>query len=558
MTKRKILSYILIPILSVYLLLCNLSIISFADVPSAQKVVSHTGSWDSYGLNITGLGKYYTLEDSTGLESSTYAAPKYFYTRDGITFTDLVGINLVINQLNKVVGVILPNGTINDFYTYFFTKVGLTNDDGYAQGGLYDSEDNFIGYALNDISGCYYSKLNGNTQVSVPSYFPNNIYNVLVDYNDDLPPYIKFYPLSSSNVLNKLNISTNSYQQNTFNSDLITYGVLYSCGWDTYWKQFKFTNNTSNMYYSYSADIKYHVATNSTGYSQHSYADFCKDFNLTGNSNELSFGQLSSSFGLAYKFYDSELNAISTLNTKLVGTDSVTDSTTTIYSGPAYGHTTVINTIGNPGNNNSFIQAMISSEPIYIYKDVNTIGLLNNKTYVPEILTTNKYTTYNTTNDNSNFTTTNNIDNSVTNNDTIYTESTQNFSEYIDNSIIDNSSVTTNVTNITNNYYGNSGSGEGGDNEGGGSSSDGVLDTLMEGLLAFFNAIGRVLATVFTGLLDMFTTVLDAIASLTTDLTGVTDFFGSLFSWLPDPIPQVLGIGISVCILCAVIRFIRG
>lgn len=556
MTKRRLLTYFLIPILSVYLFICNLSIMSFADVPSTQKVVSHTGTWSSYGLNITGLGKYYTLEDSTGLENSTYNAPKYFYTRDGVTFTDLVGINLVINQLNKVVGVILPNGTINDFYTYFFTKIGLTNDDGFAQGGLYDSENNFIGYALNDISGCYYSKLNGNNQVSVPSYFPNNIYNVLVDYNDDLPPYIKFYPLSGSNVLSNLNISLNEYQNNTFNSDLSTYGILYSCGWDTYWRQFKFTNNTSNLFYSYNSDIKYHVASNSTGYSQNTYAQFCKKFNLTGNSNELSFGQLSKEFGLAYRFYDSQLNVISSVNTKLVGSDSVTDSTTTIYTGPAYGHTTVINTIGNPGNQSNIIQSMISSEPVYIYKDVNTISALNNKTYVPEILTTNKYTTYNTTNDNSNFTTTNNIDNSVTNNDTIYNELTENFSEYIDNSVIDNSSVTNNVTNITNNYYGSS-SGDSGDS-GGGSDNDGVLDTLLQGLLAFFNAIGRVLATVITGLLDMFTTVLDAIANLTTDLTGITDFFGSLFSWMPDPIPQVIGIGVSVCILCAVIRFIRG
>ena len=56
----------------------------------------------------------------------------------------------------------------------------------------------------------------------------------------------------------------------------------------------------------------------------------------------------------------------------------------------------------------------------------------------------------------------------------------------------------------------------------------------------------------------MFASVLEAITTLMGSITNLSDFFASILDWLPEPIPQVLGVGVSICILAAVIKFIRG
>lgn len=202
MTKRKIITYILIPMLSVYILICNLSIISNADVPNSQIVQSYSGTWDSYGINITGLGKYYVIQDDTGLPYSTYGSPNFFYTKDNITFDYVRGINLVVNQLNKIVGVVISPERLSSFYNYFFGKIGLLDDNNHAQGGLYDGDNNFIGYCLNDISGCYYVHNSNTKDFDVPSYFPNNVKTVVDDdLIDDVPNYITLYPFNANNVI---------------------------------------------------------------------------------------------------------------------------------------------------------------------------------------------------------------------------------------------------------------------------------------------------------------------------------------------------------------------
>ena len=42
------------------------------------------------------------------------------------------------------------------------------------------------------------------------------------------------------------------------------------------------------------------------------------------------------------------------------------------------------------------------------------------------------------------------------------------------------------------------------------------------------------------------------------DMDGMSDFFSSLFAWLPDPVPQILGAGFGICLICGIIKFIRG
>lgn len=553
MTKRKIISYFLIPILSVYLLICNLSIISFADVPSSQIVQSYSGTWDSYGLNITGLGKYYVIEDSIGLPTSNYNAPNFYYTKDNITFDYVRGINLVINQLNKIVGVILSPERITAFYTTFFNKIGILDANYHAQGGLYDGDNNFIGYCLNDITGCYYVHNTNNQDLTVPNYFPNNIKNVADDdFLDDLPPYVHCYPFNGINVLNNLYSGYNfgTTEREAFTSIVNSNDYVWMAYYDfrTNNRYFRLHNQDGSykrVIYS-NVDILTFYNTNSTQYSK-----FCQLNGMNVLNNTISIGEVATGNGngypLQYRPVDSNYDDINSY-TQYNFSDNTANSSYTFdqfyFKFGCYG----ADYIGAP-----------MGKDFIVYKDKSTMLQFADQTYQPSEYTTNVYKTYDINSDNSNTVTTYNIDNSVGYNYSIYEQSSENYYNYYDNGVIDNSSVVNNVTNITNHYYGDSNSGgSGGDNGGGSGDNDGVLDTLLEGLLAFFNAIGRVLATVITGLLDMFTTVLDAIASLTTDLTGVTDFFGSLFSWMPDPIPQVLGIGISVCILCAVIRFIRG
>lgn len=548
MTKRKILTYILIPILSVYLFICNLSIISFADVPSTQKVVTYTGTWDSYGINITGLGKYYVIEDSTGIPVSTYQAPNFFYTKDNVTFDYVRGINLVVNQLNKIVGVIISPERIAAFYTYFFNKIGLLDDNNHAQGGLYDSNNNFLGYCLNDITGCYYVHNTNTKDISVPSYFPNNVKNVVdEDFVDDYPAFVHVYPFISSNVINNIKSSYNFGQteRERFNSvasenDIFVQACYLFTGNEHYfvlhdsnggWKNLEYSNIAIKGFYNSNGD------TNYTG--------FCSNNNLTTLNNTITVGELNTGNNqklLRAKPVDADFNDINSF-TKYDLTNGSTSNVSYDYYYWEY---------GVRGN---YIVAPMGKD-FLIFRDKTTLLSFFDGTYLPKQYVTNNYNNYDISNDNSNTVSTYNLDNSVSYNSSIWSQSSDSYYEYVDNGVVDNSSIINNVTNITNNYYGSS-SGEGGEG-GGGSDSDGVLDTLLQGLLAFFNAIGRVLATVITGILDMFTTVLDAIANLTTDLTGITDFFGTLFSWMPDPIPQVIGIGFSVCVLAAVIKFIRG
>ena len=71
-------------------------------------------------------------------------------------------------------------------------------------------------------------------------------------------------------------------------------------------------------------------------------------------------------------------------------------------------------------------------------------------------------------------------------------------------------------------------------------------------------AIGAVIVGIFEGLISMITQVLQAIANIISNLGGFTDFLSALFGFLPSPVPEVLAAGFSLCVLCAVIKFLRG
>ena len=70
-----------------FLLFVNVfSVVTFADVPSTQKAVAHQGGWGNYDFDYLFHGKYWTIDNATGIPTGSLLSPKYFYTDDNERF----------------------------------------------------------------------------------------------------------------------------------------------------------------------------------------------------------------------------------------------------------------------------------------------------------------------------------------------------------------------------------------------------------------------------------------------------------------------------------------
>ena len=177
---------IFIAIIFVFITMFSCGKIVNAAINPNQIVEGHTATWNGYPFQFTLGGKYYTVMDSTDIPTSTYLNPKFFYTQDGIVFDDIDGKELYTIVLNKNLGIILKDTFLNNIYNSFTTLINIVDStrNQYLQGGLYDSNDNFLGYCLNDISGCYYQGAS-TTRITVTNDFSNDVYNHYQYYNED-------------------------------------------------------------------------------------------------------------------------------------------------------------------------------------------------------------------------------------------------------------------------------------------------------------------------------------------------------------------------------------
>ena len=540
---KKILSIILVTCLIISMLPI-FSIKSQADVPSTQKVTAHSDSWGNYDFTYSMHSKYYKIQDATGIPQSTLLNPQYFYTNDNVTFNSVSGTDLFMLILNRGIGLILDPDNISTYINAFYNAIGPNHLDNtnskYVQGGLYDSHDNFLGYCLDDITGCYWEYLQTDNY-TVPKEQIDNVNN-FIDYYDSTkyPDFITYYPLSNTYLLNHTNMgqtSKDNITNNLANAD-ISFFVFKSPS-DTY---FNFTSAVTGQNYSYfySDSGVDHAIFRSGDWNL-----MCNKFGLINNNEMLGseiYSITANDYVNKYIFvdlYDSNNNQITNFKKYDFGNDAISNvSVNDIYFG-------------------LYVNRLITFfnvDKITIYKTQNILDSLNNQTYYPSSYITDSYNNENTDLSTSITQTLN----SVRYNNSIYNDSNDNYYNYYENNNYDSSSNITNVTNITNNYY--SGNNDNPDNPDNPDDPDDnkTLDAILAAILRFFNAIGDIIGTVLAGLVNMISAVLESIAELTSDITNLSDVFSSLLAWLPDPVPQVIGIGLSLVIIAGVIKFIRG
>ena len=576
-------------------------IISYADISSNQKVVSHEGAWTGYVFDYSLMGKYFTINDATDIPTSTYLSPKYFYTDDNVTFYALEGLDLYTAILNRGIGVAVSGSLLNTLWTSFGTSIAVTDSLGlHYQGALYDASDNFLGYCVNDISGCYYNQpaANDTPAVDVPDELTDDVYNhykyYTKDVNSDIPDFITVTPPSKEWILSKTLDSPNTYISDSYYNDWLETNIdtLYQAdniytfivgkyGGNNYSK-YRINGNyiLNNVHYIYSG--------NDTN-----WINLCNYYDITTDNTNLLFSDMysnptpGSGYSLQFYAYDSNDNVVNTFDRYNISVDT----TNHVING---GYTIVNNNqhatafpLGNIGSNlsNQFQQATYCflGKDYTIYKDQATYNNIKNKTYNPSNYPSSTYLNYNPQNDNSFTINYNNIDNSTTINDTIYNDSHDVYYDNTEDGNQDITEIANNITIIIENYYptipgGNPGPG-GGDEPGtdnpgtGGGDEPGtdnpgtgdndlndntVLQAILSAVRTFFRMIGELLGSVLAGLLEMINALLESIAGIMSNLTGITDFLSALFSWIPSPVPEILAIGFSICILAAVIKFIRG
>lgn len=520
------------------------SIVSGATIPSTQIVVAHQGTWSNYVFDYSATGNYYTIQDSTGISNSTYLAPTYFVTYDHVTFHAISGIDAFTTILNYVVGVVVDPSLLDSIYGNFCSAINITDNETnkYMQNGLYNSNDDFLGYCLNDISGCHYSSAQPQA-ITYPDY-----------YSDDVNNYYRYYERSTD--VDYFNVACipqatalGNYQNNAnvinyFNNNLSNNTNYINCFYSYRYSYYQFEGNSTNRILT--------IPQNSCGIStlaNQNFTDFCQHYSITTGST-LGYSQLlvdrTYNTLLTYFLYDSLGSKITSFD-QIQG-DSQSNNSVSFTSSFKLGNEISSSRIYFPVNG-SFT----------IYKDSTTLTSIKTQTYNQTTYVTDSYNNYDTTQDNSIEVSPTVVSQAVTNNSLIYQASNDSFYEYVDNSYIDNSSITNNTTNITNNYYQSGGGNDPDDpNNPDDPDDNDTLEAILRAILRFFNAIGDIIGTILASILNLIDSVLEALAGVMENLTGMSDFFASLFAWIPEPVPQILGAGFGICFLCGLIKFIRG
>lgn len=514
----------------------------FAEVSQDRIVVGHGGSFGVIGFNYSMHQKYFTIQDATGIPVSSVTGPVYYYTVDNTTFQSVNGGDLLMLILNRGVGLVLQPEKAAALIQGFFSEITGATSSGFIEGALYDSNDTFLGYALDNINGLYYSPspVDAN-EITVPSEMTNNVYNYYEYYileNPETVPYFTFHGPDKTSILNNLSFSDTTivndfsdYLDANFGS--VNVSLLH--GANGYMPAMKYGN-----YYRCASFDDVCMVSSSTS----SYDAFCVGHNIS--TNDFSYTSLltSSSWGFECDVLDSNFEKYDDTTCTIFDTNGTT-------TGTMYRYFVVF---GNQYGSMFFP----FGKDVTIYRDMSTFNQVNvTKTYSPTTYITDSFNSYNTSNDNSISTSVNQITNSVSNNSSSYSSSSSSYYNYVDNGYVDNSSMITNTTTVINNYYNDDNGGGGGDNP---SDPDSPLDwsDLIELLKNLLEAIGAVIVGIFEGLISMITQVLDAIGSIVSNLDGFTEFLSALFGFLPSPVPEVIAAGFSLCILCAVIKFLRG
>ena len=296
--KNIVICLSVISLITIYLVSFPVKV--YAEVPSNQIVQKHDGAWGSYAFDYSLQGKYFTIQDSTGIPTSTYLNAQYFYTDDNITFYALEGKDLYTAILNRGIGIAVKGDYLTTLYESFMSSVGSVVDTthlAYLQGALYDSNNVFLGYCVNDISGCYYNQPTpSNTPaVDVPSELTNDVYNHYQYYNQgQVPDFITFICPSNEYLLSKQYTISNLGADSTYNNEIQSNFYNMTNGKLTGNARF-FSSSDTNFISFFSVDydhLLYYEDSNNYTYSN--WNNFCNYFDLDTTNNELLFSDFMS------------------------------------------------------------------------------------------------------------------------------------------------------------------------------------------------------------------------------------------------------------------------
>lgn len=481
----------------------------------------------------------YKMTDDSSLPNG-----KYFYYKydDGKAWYCDLGdaISLCSNKrFGLTYNTSVLTGLMNYFDTYY---LGYTGSAPSQINGVYTNQNVLVGWALNNLSGCQIvNPNNNNPEIPIDSNTSNYLYVYVNQYLEDnyaRPDYINIETRPKDFFLNKLDQQQNTYQAlaNFLNSD------DYSINNMVY--------NPNTLIYSQGGNLLNYPYSDmfivSTSEYQFDY------YNLGPTKNTVNFtDMLLSTIG-----FETQVRLKSNISSVVIA-KSVRLNTDGTYSVvDKDGNARMYYYIGGRSN------LPCSSEPVItIYRSTSVLNQFLNGTYAPSYYTSSDYYNYDSSSSDNTFTTTTNeIDNSTETNTTIYNETSESFQEYYteNNYHVDNSvTIETNQT-IINNYYGDNS----GDDDSGGSGGDddddsGILDKLIDAILGLFKSIGKILAAVLNGIVDLLSSILETIADISTSFDGITNLFSAVFGWLPDSIVNLMVLGLGLALLAAFITWFR-
>lgn len=505
------------------------------------RVKATTTNNEFYLTNVDNM-LVYTSNDSNLPSSGSY----YFglTTDDYVYYVPISKVLPVI--INKGIGVTLKPEVLVNFISDYI-EFGLINS---PYKPVYNGSTK-IGYAFDDIEGKTLLGSNNTTDypITVPTEETNNVYNYYNQWYTDngynTPDYVNVETKPREFFTNKLNASAGNYESmKNFieNGDFSLVNMSY---------------NSSNMIYAYYGPMLTYNLDDIMIYCDTGYmwTDMCNAYHVSSNKSTINFVDLMlSNTGIQTRVVYN--NAIGTPLIRQVASfnnNHQTDYTISNDTGNARMYFYLLGYQHLP---------LCDNPTITIFKDMTVLNQVHNLTYAPLNFNTQQYYDYSSEDDNSVTTTSSQVDNSVTNNETIYNESAESFTEYYseNNYHIDNSVTINTTTEIVNNYYGTD---NGGDDNGGGSGGNdnddnGILDKLLDALIDLFKMLGKVIAAILTGIVDMITEVLGALANIITAINPFTELLRLLFGFLPEIVVNTISAGLAICIMIAVLKFLRG
>lgn len=561
---RKILTVLLTVMVLLFQIICNTQVVYAAHVhqqgdnvvyKEAVTLDSQSNSNIQWGWSPSAGMYVYKIDDASGIPTGSVTNGMCFFKYgDNDKFGAIPSSQFIALIVNHGLGLVMSDVKLQAFYSAYLSNISAGGNN--KAGSLIDGNGNVLGLCLNDISGCVYDSYPQNTDISIPGAEVNNVYNYYQYYIDvvspETPDYINLQTYNLNTVSTLLDVT---YTYTASCKDVINAvgnGLCLSYYQSSSIRELRYDSG-SNYH-----GIKYLDISNATFYNSGDWNTICSTYGLKQNGDVVGYTKLIASGGGYINAYVVDSTSFQKLT-----------SYTRYNTQPNGGAFTTQNMTNSNGSYAlacpNYIPCTKTAEKITIYKDSPVLTQVVNKTYAPSTYTSTTYNNYDTNSDNSISTNSSVVNNSTTTNNEIYNDASESFQEYYSNEEnynIDNSVVINNTTEIIYNYYGddNGGGGSGGGEGGGGSDDDNddvIWTALLKAIADFFKKLGELIATVLTGLVTIFTSILTAIATIVDDFSGITDFLGQIFAWLPSEIITLMSLGLTTALFAAFLTWFK-